>query len=96
MITNGPLDLSKLDKAYTCVVQLQTQPQGIIHQVTLRPDKIKDNLIRLGETKGDEAAGWQFPNVIQIQSILGTAIISKDGEVTVEPLVKEAKHAKHL
>lgn len=74
------LNLSDLDQPYHCVIQLLTQPKGIIHQVMLRPDKVKNGLIRLGETPGDEAAGWQHPQNIVILSVLGVGkeIIDED------------------
>lgn len=55
------------------VVQLATQPKGVIHQVILRPDKVKGGLIRLGETPGDEANGWVFLGAIEVIEILGDA-----------------------
>ena len=79
------LDLNQLKEPTCCVVQLATQPRGVIHQVILRPDKVKGQLIRLGETKGDEAAGWQHPDNIQIIEILGIATIHPDGTVEVNP-----------
>ena len=90
MLSTGPLNLKTLDQAYCCVVQLATQPPGVIHQVTLRPDKIKDGLIRLGETQGDEAAGWQYPQAIDVKVILGIAKEENDKTWTVEPLIKSA------
>lgn len=84
----GPLNLADLDKAYLVIVQLKTQPPGVIHQVTLRPDKVKTDyqpcpcghgklqrsVIRFGETPGDEAAGWQSPHNVEIISVLGVAV----------------------
>lgn len=54
------------------IIQHFTQRDGVIHQVTLRPDKVKDGLIRLGETPGDELAGWNYPKSITVVSVLGT------------------------
>jgi hypothetical protein len=71
MITTGPLNLSDLDQPYVCVVQLITQPPGVLQQVTIRPDKTKDGLIRLGETMADEANCWIYPQNINIIVILG-------------------------
>ena len=84
------LSLSELDTNYHCIIQLLTQPRGVIHQVMLRPDKIKNDLIRLGETPGDEAAGWQYPQNIVILAILGTGKEEHDKTWTVEPLIQEA------
>lgn len=60
-------------KPIVAVVQLATQPKGVIHQVILRPDKVKGGLIRLGETPGDEANGWVFLGSIDVIEILGDA-----------------------
>lgn len=73
MITEGILKLDDLDCAYVAIVQHFTQQLGVIHQVTLRPDKVRDGLIRLGETAGDELTGWNYPESLTIVSILGTA-----------------------
>lgn len=62
------------EKPILAVVQLATQPKGVIHQVVLRPGKVKGGLIRLGETPGDEANGWQHLGAIEIVEILGEAI----------------------
>jgi hypothetical protein len=85
MLTKGPLNLDNLDQSYTCVVQLLTQAPGVLHQITLDPNKIKDGLIRIGDTPGDEATGWQ--QNIHVHVILGTAKLEKDGTVTVTPLI---------
>jgi len=87
MLTKGPLNLDNLDQSYTCVVQLLTQAPGVLHQITLDPNKIKDGLIRLRDTPGDEASGWQYPQNIHTHVILGTAILENDGTVTVTPLI---------
>ncbi|MDZ4346075.1 MAG: hypothetical protein U1E51_26990 [Candidatus Binatia bacterium] len=81
----GPLNLEELDRAYLCIVQLRTQTPGVIHQVTLRPDKIHDGFIRLGETPNDEAAGWQYPANVMILSVLGYAIEDK-GQWVCRPI----------
>jgi len=85
---NNPiaLSLSDLDQNYCCIVQLLTQPRGVIHQVMLRPDKIKDKLIRLGDTLKDEVAGWQYPANIVVLSVLGIGTEEKDKTWTVEPI----------
>lgn len=75
--------LQKQDKNFVCVVQLATQPGGVLHTVTLRPDKINNGFIRLGDTPGDEAFGWQHPDNITVCAILGTAEIEgKETKVT--------------
>ena len=78
MLKLGQFRIEDLDRAYVVVVQLATQSKNVIHQVTLRPDKVHRSvpspLIRLGETLGDEAAGWQYPENIIIVGILGHAV----------------------
>lgn len=87
MLKQGQLNLDDLDQPYAAVVQLRTQPQGVIHQVVLRPDKIKkiqricqyghahdSGLIVLGETFGDQAAGWQYPENVYVVAVLGEAV----------------------
>ena len=77
MLKLGQLRIDDLDRPYVAVVQLATQPSHVIHQVTLRPDKIHrglHTLIRLGETQGDEAGGWQWPDNITVIAILGHAV----------------------
>ena len=96
MITTGPLNLESLDQMTVCVVQLSTQQPGILHQVTLDPKKIKNGLIRLGDTAGDEAAGWNWPQNIDVRAILGTAVIDKDETVTVTPLVTDTEKTNAL
>ena len=76
---SGPLDLKDLDSNYFCIIRLNhTDTPGILRQVTLRPDKVHDGLIRLGETPQDEANGWQYPFNIEVLSIIGKAVY-KDG-----------------
>ena len=77
MLKLGQFALADLDRAYVAVIQLATQPPSVVHQVTLRPDKAHKglhDLIRLGETQGDEAAGWQHPSTINVVAILGHAV----------------------
>ena len=90
MLNTGILNLEQLDRPYCCVVQLRTQPPGVIHQVILNPEKVKGNLIRLGETKGDELNGWQFPTSIDVLTILGVAHIAKDDTIQVVPIEEVA------
>ena len=83
MLKLGQFRLDDLDRNYVAVVQLSTQTPHVIHQVTLRTDKIHRSfpdrafpypIIRLGETQGDEIAGWQFPETIKVVAILGHAV----------------------
>lgn len=86
MLSRGLLNIAELDQAYVAIVQHFTQPQGVIHQVTLRPDKVRGNLIRLGETQGDELVGWNYPANVMVLEILGTAREVKPGEWECVPL----------
>lgn len=71
--TGGPLII--LDKPIVAVIQLATQPKGVVHQVILSPEKVKGPLIRLGEFPGDEANGWVYLELIEIVATLGDAIL---------------------
>lgn len=77
MLKLGQFRVEDLDRAYVAVVHVATQSSGVLHQVTLRPDKVHQGvfpLIRLGETQGDEYAGWQQPENIVIIAILGHSV----------------------
>ena len=80
----GQLSLKELDRDYLCIIQIKHDPGGALRQVTLREDKVHDGLIRLGETPNDEANGWQYPEHIEVISILGVAI-QKDGKWECRP-----------
>ena len=71
-------------KPVVAVVQLSTQPPNVLHQVILRPDKVKGDLIRLGETPGDEANGWLRLGDVGVVCILGDAA-EKDGKWVCVP-----------
>ena len=88
----GNLNVEELDKPYFCVVQLRHQQPGVLHSVVLRPDKVKQTMrqcsmghhhkaaiIVLGESPGDQAAGWQYPENVYVVAILGVAV-EKDGK----------------
>ena len=88
----GSLVIAELDKSYFCVVQLRHQQPGVLHAVVLRPDKVKQTerqcsmghlhestVIVLGETPGDQATGWQYPENIYVVAVLGKAV-EKDGK----------------
>ena len=88
----GNLNVEELDQPYFCVVQLRHQQPGVLHSVILRPDKIRQTMrqcsmghhhksavIVLGETPGDQAAGWQYPENIYVVAVLGNAV-EKDGK----------------
>ena len=67
------------EKPILAVVQLNNQPKGVIHQVVLRPDKVKNGIIRLGETYGDEILGWQHLGNVEVVEILGDAFPPETG-----------------
>jgi hypothetical protein len=69
------------------VVELAIQPQYAgfdgtpvrpLQQVVLRPDKIREGYIRLGETPGDEALCWIALENVEIVFEIGPAIRSID------------------
>lgn len=91
MLKQGPLDLSDLAKRnYLAIVQHFTQQPGVVHQVTLRADKVSTGLIRLGETPGDELLGWNYPQNIQVIAVLGEAIETEKGKWECRPILEEA------
>ena len=82
----GQLNLDELDRPYFAVLQLRHQPPGVLHACVLRPDKVSQTMrqcslghnhrsavIVLGETPGDQAAGWQYPENIIVVALLGSA-----------------------
>ena len=82
----GPLNLDQLDQPYFAVVQLRHQAPGVLHAVILRPDKVRKTerqcslghthesaVIVLGESQGDQAAGWQYPENVYVVAVLGVA-----------------------
>ena len=71
-------------KPIVAVVQLATQPPHVLHQLILRPDKVKGDLIRLGETPGDEANGWLRLGDITVICVLGNAV-ERAGKWICEP-----------
>ena len=94
----GQLNLDQLDQAYFVVVQLRHQPAGVLHAVILRPDKVKQTMrqcsmghahksavIVFGESPGDQAAGWQYPENVYIVAVLGSAH-EEDGKWECRPL----------
>ena len=93
----GPLDLAALDKPYFAVLQLRHQQPGVLLSAVLRPDKVKATtrqcslghahesaIIVLGETPGDQAAGWQYPENIYVVAVLGEAF-EVDGKWQCRP-----------
>lgn len=94
----GQLNLDNLDQAYFVVVQLRHQSPGVLHSVILRPDKVKPTMrpcsmghthksavIVMGESPGDQAAGWQYPENVYVVAVLGTAH-ETDGKWECKPL----------
>ena len=100
----GPLNLEALDQPYYAVIQLRHQQPGVLHAVILRPDKVKQTMrqcsmghfhesavIVFGESPGDQAAGWQYPENVYVVAFLGVAV-EKDGKWECEPLVSIPLH----
>ena len=94
----GQLDVEQLDQPYYCVVQIRHQPPGVLHSVILRPDKItqtmrqcsmghyhRSQVIVIGESPGDQAQGWQYPDNIYVVAILGIAV-ENNGKWECRPL----------
>ena len=94
----GQLRVEEIDQPYFCVIQLRHQSPGVLHAVVLRPDKVKQTarqcsmghlhgstVIVLGETPGDQAAGWQYPENIYIVAVLGKAV-ETDGKWECVPI----------
>lgn len=94
----GQLNLDQLDQPYFVVVQLRHQPAGVLHAVILRPDKVKQTMrqcsmghahksavIVFGESPGDQAAGWQYPENVYIVAVLGRAV-EENGKWECQPL----------
>ena len=95
----GQLKVEDLDQPYYCIVQLRHQPPGVLHSVILRPDKINQTMrqcsmghfhrsavIVLGESPGDQATGWQYPENIHVVAVLGKAY-EEEGKWKCDPLV---------
>ena len=77
------------------MVQLKHQPPGVVHQVTLDPEKVRGELIRLGEWVGDEARGWQFIGNVGVVVVLGRSTLSEDKRtLTVAPIIEREKEAR--
>lgn len=94
----GQLDLDQLDQPYYAVVQLRHMQAGVLFAVILRPDKVKQTMrqcslghahksavIVFGESPGDQAAGWQYPENVHIVAVLGVAV-EEGGKWECRPL----------
>lgn len=92
MLKAGLLDLEALDRHYVCIVELATQPKGVLLQVTLRFDKVHDGLIRLGETPDDEARCWIRPQHVNVVAILGVAV-ETNGKWSCKPALEVVKES---
>lgn len=77
----------ELTERICAVVHLSHQHPMVLHRVVLDPAKIVDNLIRLGDYPGDEAAGWNYLDAVEILHILGTVEFDPDKrEVKITPI----------
>ena len=88
----GPLKIEDLDRNYLCIVQSKTQMPGVIHQVTLRPDKVHDGFLRLGDTPHDELNGWVYPQNLNVLSIIGVAV-ETNGAWSCRPILEVVNEA---
>ena len=61
----------ELIDAICAIVHFSHQQPHVYHQVTLDPEKVKDNFIRIGDYPGDEYCGWQPLEAITIHVELG-------------------------
>ena len=82
----------------TAIVHLATQPPNVLHQVTIRKDKTIDrmNLIRFGETPGDEALCWIAYENVEIIAILGDTYIDEDGKSITETPPRDHMPSDHF
>lgn len=80
-----PMLLSQIpvNAAICAVVHLTTQPRGVLQQVTIRHEKTHDNLVRFGETPGDEANCWIAREHVDVIAVLGDAHQGADNVWTV-------------
>ena len=67
------------------VIHLAIDLPQVLRQVTIRPDKLKGDLLRLGETQGDEATGWIRLGDIELIAKLGRAIELHDKTWQCQP-----------
>ena len=65
-------------QAIVAVIHTRMQPPGVLQQVTIRPDKVKGEILRLGETPADEYIGWVRLEDIEIVAVLGKAVPDGD------------------
>ena len=71
------MKMHELTERICAVIHLAHQHPMVLHRVVLDPAKVistlygKD-LIRVGDYPGDEAAGWNFLEAIEILHVLGT------------------------
>lgn len=61
-------------QAIVAVIHTRMQPLGVLQQVTIRPDKVKGQIIRFGETPSDEYMGWVSLEDIEVIAVLGKAV----------------------
>ena len=63
------------------------QHPAVRFQVTIRPDQLKDEYIRFGNTREDELVGWFRLEDLHLEKILGLVKLNEDGKTaTVTPL----------
>ena len=46
------------------------QNPAVLQQVCVKPSKVKGDLIRFGETPGDEIMGWQWIGSLEVVAVL--------------------------
>ena len=66
------------------------QMPAVMCQVTVRPDKISPSrdLIRFGDTQGDELVGWMRRDYLQVVEVLGTVDVETGKVSPIVPLTE--------
>lgn len=65
--------MEKPDEAVVALVRVinGTQHPALRFQCTLKPDMVKDEFIRIGNTPGDELVGWWPLRDLVVDKVLG-------------------------
>lgn len=74
------------DKSMVCIVRLinGVQHPAVRNQVTLLPENVKDEFIRIGNTAGDELVGWFLLEDLVLVKVLGTPTADGKGFINEE------------
>ena len=78
--------MKKPTEMICAVIHASTQAPSVLHQVVIDPEKVKGNIIRLGDYPGDEYVGWLNLQHIDVIEVLGVATYDAAAKkVTVTP-----------